>query len=130
MREAATTDGETPGGLAHGSPDLHDTRSTMPKVHSNDEYQYERRRIVTAGRWNDIQNIFCWGGVVFPAFMPLQWFNVGKVNKSDWSVIVQELQSVRDKFVSVIWLRIPEWAPVLLSTEISGCLIHFVVLTA
>jgi hypothetical protein len=121
MRDAATIDGEAHGELVRGFPDLHETLSTTPKLRSNDEYQNERRRILTAGRWNDVQRIFGWGGVVFSSFMPSNWFHVSlKVSKTDWSVIVHELQSAQDRFASVIQLMIPELAPVLLSTEIPG----------
>ena len=115
MKAAATIDGEF-----HGSPDLHETLSTTPKHQSNDPYRNERRRVSTARRWNDIQRIFGWGGVLFHSWMPSKWFQDRTVSNSNWSLIVEELQSVRVEFHSTIQSRIPELAQVLLSTEIPG----------
>jgi hypothetical protein len=68
-------------------------------------------------------------GFYFIRGCPSKWFHVRKVGQSDWSDIVKELQSVCDKFGLVIWRRIPELAPVLLSTTIPGYLVHVVLLT-
>ena len=92
-------------------------------ANSNDQYQTERRRISTAKRWNDIQRIFGWGGVVFHSWIEPTWFN-RRVTDEKWQAIVTELQSVSDRFRSVVRSSIPKLAAVLLSAEISGHLLH------
>jgi len=57
--------------------------------------------------------------------MPWRWFDVRDISDKKWLIIKGELQSVQDKFNSVVQSKIPEMAEVLLSKTISGCFIPF-----
>ena len=120
MREAAAIDGEGRRKVNH--PEM---LSSMSNAQSNDEYRNERRRISTAERWNDVQRNFGWAGVVFHSWMPWRWFDVRDISDKKWLIIKGQLQSVQDKFNSVVQSKIPEMAEVLLSKTISGCFIPF-----
>jgi hypothetical protein len=122
MRKAANTD-------VQDSSNHQKTLSTTSKVKSKDPYQNERWRMLIARRWDDVHRIFGWGGVLFNSWMPAKWFHVKKVSQRDWSDIVKELPLVRDKFGEVLREKTPELASILLSTTITGYLVHVAVLT-
>ena len=82
------------------------TLSTKSKT-TNDEYQCERRRVETAARWRNVQQIVGWAGVLFCKWMPAKWFNVTRVYKGDWLLITQQLLLAQPKRHSVIMEEIP-----------------------
>ena len=96
-----------------------ETVSTRPKIQSRDPYRRERRRIDTAARWNDIQKALGWGGVLFNNWMPSKWFNVRRVSKEEWNMIVAQLQSVQPRFNGIIRGKLPDFSQILLSHNIA-----------